>query len=242
MDLRSKWKAIGLGVACLLAAALAWKLVFAAGDRASPAAHLPPGRCVPGEWAACDAEGLRVEWFDPPTAAAYYALACTAGHPPACTHEGAMLEAGDRIDEAKALYDAACTKGDLLGCIALGSLYERGADWRIVKDYGKSIALYKRACDEGEGLGCVGLAEMREKGRDLSPNYLKITALYVKGCEKKNMLACWRLSQRYRDTKGGAKKLEQKAAELQARACAGGIDEACAPTAASSAPAAALIK
>jgi TPR repeat protein len=209
--------------------ALAGVVVFclAPGSSKPPAAEAVAPRCEASDPRACDEAGQSVEAKDAALAAGFYARGCEGRFYPACTHQGALEERSDRPTDALASYGAACDGGDLLGCVRLGSLHERGVDWRIIKDYGKASALYKKACEGGEGEGCIALAEMREHAHGLSPDDFKETALYIKGCEKKDPRACFRLAQRYRAGRG-ARKNDAKADELQARACSAGYSDACA--------------
>lgn len=213
-------------LAATLVVGAVWHFAFRSGDADKPAAIVAPPRCDPGDWAACDNDAQRVQASDPKAAADFYAKACAGGYGPSCTRLGAMQEHDGGALDAMKSYATACDRSELAACVRRGSLFEHGVDWRIPKDWGKAIALYKRACDGGEGRGCVALAEMREHSRDLAPDDYKITALYVKGCERKDMLSCWRLSQRYRAGRG-TRKNEPKANELKARACTNGCSEAC---------------
>jgi hypothetical protein len=60
--------------------------------------------------------------------------------------------------EAAIQFEKACENGNAKGCLALGTLYEKGDG--VVQNKYKAVSLYTQACNGGERHGCSNIALM----------------------------------------------------------------------------------
>ena len=110
----------------------------------------------------------------------------------------------------------------------LGSLsIRRGFGDGVPHDDNKAVALYTLACDGGYARGCLNLGAMHFDGTGF-PNKDEVLGaqLFQRACDWGEPLACWSVSVGYRDGRGVPKN-PSRAQEFAARACSGGVAEAC---------------
>lgn len=122
-------------------------------------------------------------------------------------------------------YQQACEAGDMRGCVALGSIYERGLGQARVDD-DRAQQLYRRACDAKNAAGCHRLGSMFERGRRTERDYEAARAMYEQACEESGTLGCYELGELYRKARGGERDYG-RSRRLFANACSNGSMSGC---------------
>jgi TPR repeat protein/serine/threonine protein kinase len=148
-----------------------------------------------------------------------------------CVGLGLLRERAGEIEAARNYYSAACEDGLSSGCVALGSILERGdGEWRDEK---KARALYEKACEGGDLKGCTLLGTMVERGKGgWVADPAAAVAHYRRACEGTELLGCVYLAHAHQHGRGGLTRDAVRAAELLQRGCDGGEMLACAELAA----------
>ena len=171
-------------------------------------------------------------------ARAVFAAACDRGDASdsGCFAAGMMHAARRPEDLARAItfYERSCDGGYAPGCTQLGNAYTAGTSFDVPWDPQRALAAYERACAAGDPGGCTIVAKVLEGAADIPedvvrrvPRDLKRAAsLYEKACDLGAMGECRRLAEMY-DGGLGVGKDSARAARLYARACKGGVAEAC---------------
>jgi Sel1 repeat len=132
--------------------------------------------------------------------------------------EGRVLVGQKRYLEAKPIFEKACEGGSMVGCTALGELYNNGYPG-VARDFPKARSLYQKACESGAGDACTNLGWMWENGQGLAKSPEKARLFYERACSGGFMLGCTHLAQISDD--------RQKARVLYQEACDGGEGKAC---------------
>ena len=89
-------------------------------------------------------------------------------------------------------FEKACDGGNMLGCGALGDMYQRALG--VKKNYKKAVKFYTQSCDGAEMAGCGALGDMYMKGLGTELSYAKAMELYNKACDGGKEMACDRLN------------------------------------------------
>lgn len=146
-----------------------------------------------------------------------------------CVGLGLQRERAGEIDAARDYYNAACDAGLNEGCVALGTVLQRGGargEWRDEK---KARQLFDKACQGGDLKGCTLLGRMVERGRGgWVKNEEQAVGYYKRACDGGELLGCVHLSKAYRLGKGKLTRDAVRAAELLNSSCEGGELTACA--------------
>ncbi len=88
-------------------------------------------------------------------------------------------------------FEKACDGGNMLGCGAIGDLYQRALG--VKKNYKKAVKFYTKSCYGGEMAGCGALGDLYMKGLGTDLSYAKAMELYTKACDGGKEMACDRL-------------------------------------------------
>jgi TPR repeat protein len=166
-----------------------------------------------------------------------FAAACDGGDASdsGCFDAG-LMHAAKRPEDlvrAVAFYERSCDGGYAPGCTQLGNAYTSGVDPEVPWDPERALAAYERACAAGDARGCTIVAKTLEGAGDVPesvvrrvPRDLKRAAsLYQKACDLGAMPGCLRLAEMYEGGLGVPKDAAR--AGLYARACEGGVTDAC---------------
>jgi len=153
-----------------------------------------------------------------------------------CFGAGMMHAAKRPEDLARAVtfYERSCDGGYAPGCTQLGNAYTSGLDPEVPWDPQRALAAYQRACSAGDPGACTIVAKTLEGAGDIPesvvrrvPRDLKRAAsLYQKSCDMGAMPDCLRLAEMYEGGLG-VRKDAARAGRLYARACEGGVTDAC---------------
>jgi TPR repeat protein len=167
-----------------------------------------------------------------------FALACDRGDASdaGCFGAGMMhaLKRPEELARAVTFYERSCSGGYAAGCTQLGNAYTSGLDPDVPWDPQRALAAYERACSAGDAGGCTIVAKTLEGAADIPPDVVRrvprdlkrAASLYQKACDLGAMPDCVRLAEMY-DGGLGVRKDAARAAGLHARACKGGVSEAC---------------
>lgn len=165
---------------------------------------------------------------DPAAAAALLKHACGAGESRACLRLGQMLETGDGIaaDPARAesLYDEECAASRTAGCWRLGLLL---AERQVEGDAEAAARLrgaFRRGCTGGNGESCYRLAELLETGGERR----QAAQYFGRACERNDFSGCFRWAGYLESGVGASEPDTVFVQKLYRKACAGGIEAACA--------------
>ena len=154
---------------------------------------------------------------------------CSASHAVSCLAMGVLVEEYFDASGADALrwYEASCKLEQVEGCERAGIVVSQSVD---PGDREKAAGLLAKACDGGRGLACVLAAELGGEESDLAAT----SALKEKGqdmlrttCESGKGQECFWLSEGI--GQGRLVGTQADAAAFRTRACALGLEEACAP-------------
>lgn len=184
-----------------------------------------------------DVDGTFAAVFD--KARAIFEGACDRGDATesGCFGAGFVHEIKRPGDLARAItfYERSCSGRYAAGCTQLGNAYTAGIDAAVPWDIQRALAAYERACAAGDPAGCTTVAKVLEGAADVPPEAVRrvprdlkrAASLYQKACDMGAMPDCLRLAQMYEGGLG-VRKDAARAAELSARACEGGVKDACA--------------
>ncbi|MGZ0189142.1 MAG: hypothetical protein ACKVH0_14250 [Alphaproteobacteria bacterium] len=224
---------------CLLSMALSSKDGVRFEGSKRPPAELE-GKCGLGnpkrksDPVACNALGLiysngtGVEQ-DIALAARMFDAACMGGNPRGCTNLGkAYFEGGGVVEDYQAagrLFERACQDGDKKACSNLGKLLLDGLGRPV--DEARAVALFNEACEAKDELGCAILGGAFLLHGAGSKDFERGLALTRRACLRAIATACHNLAVVHRDGDGLAED-PILALDLFSRACAAGLEQACA--------------
>ena len=170
------------------------------------------------------AGGLGVQ-SSAPIAFAMYSTLCSAGDQRGCLGMATLYEKGlgvsQNLDMAVSLYEGACGFGYAKACTNLGSLLLHTSDF---KDPVEGLEFVKKGCDLGDAKGCVELGVVYyegvagEIGQTIAKDIDKAKEVFVKTCDQKLGLGCYKLGMMY-DTGEGFTANPKKALELYRNGC-----------------------
>ncbi len=201
------------------------------------AAGCEEGKCVPEacvSLAELHEQGKGGALKSPRAATALYKRVCRMGMDDdkhrgshGCVGLGEQRQRAGQIEAARDYYATACEDGLSSGCVALGTVLERGnGEWRDEK---RARQLYQKACDSGDLQGCTHLGTMVERGRGgWVKDEAKAVEHYARACDGGQMLGCVHLADAYLAGKGNLTRDAVRAVELFQRACDAGAALSCA--------------
>ena len=157
-----------------------------------------------------------------PSAADDCKAQCDKGHAGSCVTLGKLHLRGAGVDkdDAKAaeVFQKACDGSDSEGCAALAALVAR-------TDAAKAAGLWTKACDGGVAAACTGLGKATLEGAGTDKNPERALALLLRGCDGGDPEGCSVAADRVR--MGTSTEDQQRAIQLDNRACQGGVTRAC---------------
>lgn len=172
---------------------------------------------------------------DDQLAAAYLIKACEIGEPGGCSDLGVLTIIGRGVAQddtvGGALTRRACDAGFALACSNLGTLTIEGVnrlDHRPDEEGEGGVKLlrfFETACEAGALEGCLNLATARERGQLVGKDLPGAAAALQRACSGGLPLACYRLALLGRDAPGAVPGVDLAA--LEAKACEGGVAQAC---------------
>jgi TPR repeat protein len=152
---------------------------------------------------------------------------CDGGDAFGCYNLGVLYMNGEGVaaDDAAALasFKRACDAGDAEGCFEVGWLYAEGRG--APRSERQAATFYERACEARSGEACANLAVL--SASEIPPDVTRAVALFARGCDLGEPIACFDLANHYADGTGVEQDTE-RAAALYAQACSGGYPAACA--------------
>jgi hypothetical protein len=174
---------------------------------------------------------------DLPRAVQLYRGACASSDPIGCYYLGHAYEDGIVMEQdssrAAELYRKACSEARIAqACFRLGDLHSRGAG--VSHDDSSAMDLFKRACDLHDERGCVRLGLSYANAVGAQKDDTAAVDLFRGACHGHGLSgtsqpdACYYLVLMYASG-WGVTANPGEARSLLERACAGGIQEACAP-------------
>jgi uncharacterized protein len=148
-----------------------------------------------------------------------------------------MMHAAKRpqaLARAVTFYERSCSGGYAAGCTQLGNAYTSGLDPEVPWDPQRALAAYERGCAAGDRGSCTIVAKTLEGARDIPESVLRrvprdlkrAASLYQKACDMDAMPDCLRLAEMYEGGLG-VHRDAARAGRLYARACKGGVADAC---------------
>lgn len=169
--------------------------------------------------------------IDPAHAVKLLDEACAAKHGSSCTLLGFLYARGRNKlarDDARAMtyFVKACAVDDLEGCINIGDLGVRTAE------YAAARVAFERACELGSGLGCARAGDLLERGIGGAASTTAAQTLFEKSMTllapkcPEDPGACVVVGLLEENGKGVAKDAVKAIASYR-RGCAGGSGEAC---------------
>lgn len=177
---------------------------------------------------------------DPARATQLARRACEAGSERGCLEVvfasiAARHEPRPTRADLRAALERACVAGEPVGCSLLGSsrLAEHERDFRDGieseerrDDEARAVRELTSACDADEAHACGVLASSVGSGRGTPRDDRRVDGLLERSCELAEFASCVVLVQRSGERRDAEPDLERDVARL-ARACAGGVGDAC---------------
>ena len=209
-----------------------WSISAGACVKKPPAPRLSPQEKYNQASDELEGKGLpKGKSIDPAHAVKLLDEACDARHGSSCTLLGFLSARGRSKlarDDARAMtyFVKACAVDDLEGCINIGDLGVRTAEFAAAR------VAFQRACELGSGIGCARAGDLIERGIGgaASPSaaqtmFEKSMALLAPKCPE-DPGACVVIGMLEEHGKGVAKDATKAIASYR-RGCAGGSGEAC---------------
>ena len=154
----------------------------------------------------------------------YYLKACSSHTKEGCIGLASLYENGKGVKKSRAealrFLTMACKAKVMSGCYKLGRLH------KDYSDFEKANPFFEKACDDGDMKGCASLGLAYEHGLGVKASSIKAKKYYEKACSNDYMFACLSLV-RLEMYKALHSKDYSAVIKLKARACEGGIGEAC---------------
>ncbi len=132
-------------------------------------------------------------------------------------------EKAEKKAEKKA--QKAYTNGDSRECFNLAMMYYNGQD--VKQDYVKAVKLFDKACDGGIVEAYYHLGTMYENGYGVERNVLPAFYHFTEACNGGHARGCYNLGIMIGKGQGGIRQDFVQAKKFLAKACDGGITEAC---------------
>jgi len=146
---------------------------------------------------------------------------CKKGDGSACAVAGDQVrKRGGKDANATAceFYRSACGFAYFTGCANLGAMLARH---ECEGEGGEALRVLERACDSDDVTGCNNLGMLFRDGAEGAPrDPVRAVASFRKACPR-SATAC--------DNLGATLVRDQKPGALLAKACTGGVEEACTP-------------